>query len=43
MRAALYVAGTVLALAVAVWWNVAQWTECRDAGFSVMYCIQHVG
>lgn len=24
-------------------WTWVQWNECRELGFSVLYCIQHVG
>lgn len=30
-------------LALPVVWFFIQWGECRDNGFSVMYCIQHCG
>ena len=33
--------GVVLGLFIA-WWIVAQWSECREAGLSILYCIQHV-
>lgn len=23
-------------------WTIFQWLECRDMGFSVFYCIQHI-
>ena len=29
-------------IALIVWWMVVQWNECRGAGLSVLYCIQHV-
>lgn len=35
--------GYGLVLAVGIVWTVAQWNECRDAGLSVFYCIQHIG
>lgn len=29
-------------IAASIWWMTVQWQECRSAGFSVLYCIQHV-
>jgi hypothetical protein len=36
------IAMTVVVMALALAWTVLQWNECRDAGFSVMYCWQHI-
>lgn len=27
------------ALGFAVWWAVTVWSECRDHGHSIMYCL----
>lgn len=34
-----FVAAIVIGL---IWYEVAIWNECRDAGHSVMYCIRMV-
>ncbi len=33
----------LIVVVVSVCWSVLQWVECREAGFSVFYCIQHIG
>jgi len=25
-----------------VWFAIAQWSECRDMGFSIFYCLKHI-
>lgn len=44
-NAASYVVGAIvvgLFLALIAAWVILQWQECRDAGMSVFYCVQHV-
>lgn len=45
-RRALYPWWFWLSMAVlfgaAGWWVKIQWHECRELGFGVLYCIQHV-
>jgi len=36
-------AGIALALLLGLGWTVWQWNECREAGLSVVYCLQHIG
>jgi hypothetical protein len=36
------VAAAVVITIVAVWMKL-QWEECREAGLSILYCIQHIG
>jgi hypothetical protein len=37
-----YIILAILVIVSTIWWVTAQWRECRDAGFSKLYCIQHV-
>lgn len=32
----------VLMLVGSIYWIRLQWQECREAGFSALYCVQHV-
>lgn len=44
-NAAAYIAGAVVVgsfLALIAAWVIFQWQECREAGMSMFYCIQHV-
>ena len=35
-------AALVVLISAAIAWAIFQWHECRDMGFSVWYCIQHI-
>lgn len=39
---AVAVVAQLLIIAAAIVWSVFQWLECRDMGFSVFYCLQHI-
>ena len=32
----------LLWFAIVPWWTCAQWRECREAGMTKFYCVQHV-
>jgi hypothetical protein len=38
----MYLLAILLIVGVVIFWTVLQWSECRDAGMSVFYCIKHV-
>ncbi len=42
LQSILYLVIALLAVSVSVWWMVIQWGECRNAGLSSLYCLQHI-
>jgi len=42
IRYIVYLILLVLIIGFVVWWSIAQWKECREAGFSRFYCLQHI-
>ncbi len=38
----LIVTGIIVVLALSAGWQVLQWNECRDMGFSTLYCVKHI-
>ena len=39
----LTILGLVALFALAAWWEMANYHECRDVGFSIRYCISQMG
>ena len=37
-----WILGWTAFFAVVFGWVFFQWNECRDMGFGILYCIQHV-
>jgi uncharacterized protein YggT (Ycf19 family) len=42
MKAVGYVIVLLLIVAVLVWWVTLEWTECRQVGHGVVYCLGRV-
>lgn len=32
----------VMLVVFGLWWTIIQWYECRQMGFSILYCLKHI-
>jgi len=32
----------VFVVGALIWFAIAQWSECREMGFSMFYCLKHI-